>query len=191
MEFRILREDELQGWYDRELCEAFPPRERKPLDVIRELIAAGCYTLWGLFDESGVLLGYAGLWGQPEGGWVLLDYLGVTAARRNGGIGGQSLALLGKREKGHIIIESERPLPGLDEDENAIRARRIGFYERAGCRGYYDMAACGSRFTAMTAGDEVDVPAMIAAHRAIYGNSRPDVKVPLGPEEAPPPAFWE
>ena len=35
MEFRILREDELQGWYDRELCEAFPPRERKPLDVIR------------------------------------------------------------------------------------------------------------------------------------------------------------
>lgn len=190
MEFRILREDELQGWYDRELCEAFPPRERKPLAVIRELIAAGCYTLWGLFDDGGVLLGYAGLWGEPESGWVLLDYLGVTAARRNGGIGGQILALLGERKECRIIIESERPLPGLDEAENAIRARRIGFYERAGYRGRYDMAACGSRFAAMAAGDAVDVPAMMAAHRAVYGSSRPDAKVPLGPEETPPPAFW-
>ena len=41
MEFRIMETDELQNWYDQELSEAFPPRERKPLPVIRELIAAG------------------------------------------------------------------------------------------------------------------------------------------------------
>lgn len=193
MEFRKMREDELQNWYDRELCEAFPPHERKPLPVIRELMASGCYTLWGLYD-GGTLLGYSALWAPGEGAqqgtaYVVLDYLGVTAARRNAGIGAQILARLGERGI-RVIIESECPSPGVDEVENKIRARRIGFYERAGYQGRYEMAACGSRFVAMTAGGPEDVPAMLAAHRAVYGARRPDVKIPLEPGEAPPPAFW-
>lgn len=189
MEFRVMREEELPGWYDQELSEAFPPHERKPLEVIRGLIASGRYTLLGLFD-GGALLGYAGLWGGPEPGYVLLDYLGVTAARRGGGIGAQILALLGKREGSPIIIESECPAPGIEQAENRIRERRIGFYERAGYQGRYEMAVCGSRFLAMTAGDTADIPAITAAHLAIYGGQRPDVKIPIGPGEAPPPAFW-
>ncbi len=189
MDFRIMREDELQSWYDLELTEAFPPHERKPLAVIRELIASGRYTLWGLYDND-VLLGYAGLWGKPGAGYVLLDYLGVTAARRSGGFGAQILRLLNQQEKNRIIIESECPLASADEAENAIRARRIGFYERAGYRGRYEMAACGSRFQAMSLDGPEDVPAMMAAHWAVYDSGRPDVKIPLGPDEAPPPAFW-
>lgn len=189
MEFRIMEADELQSWYDQELSEAFPPHERKPLPVIRELIAAGRYTLRGLYD-GGTLLGYAALWGKPGAGYVLLDYLGVTAARRGGGIGAHILARLAGQEKNRIIIESECPLPGGDEGENAIRTRRIGFYERAGYRGRYEMAACGARFLAMTLDGPEDIPAMTAAHWAVYDSGRPDVKIPLGPNETPPPAFW-
>lgn len=189
MEFRKMRDDELQSWYDKELSEAFPPRERKPLAVIRELIASGNYTLWGLYD-GGTLLGYSALWGAPAHEYVVLDYLGVTAARRNGGIGGQILVRL--QEAGvRLIIESECPGPGADEAENTLRKRRIGFYERSGFRTRYEMAACGSRFAAMTAGAEEEVPAMMAAHLAVYGGQRPDVKIPLEPGEVPPPAFWE
>ena len=30
----------------------------------------------------------------------------------------------------------------------------------------------------------------MAAHRAIYGPGRPDVKIPLGPGETPEPPYW-
>ncbi len=85
MELRPIAD--LEQWYARELTEAFPPNERKPLAEIRALLEAGRYEALGLYDGA-ALLGYANLWREPAApGYVLLDYLGVTASRRNGGLG--------------------------------------------------------------------------------------------------------
>ena len=193
MELCPMPRAELPAWYDKELSEAFPPNERKPLADFYALIDAGRYQILGLY-EDGALLGYAGMWRDPGyPAYVLLDQLGVAAARRNGGLGGKILALLEARYRGKacIITEAERPIPGGSPEENAIRLRRIEFYKRAGFVPAYEMGACGVRFQALILGGEpADLPALIEAHRAIYGPSRTDVKIPLGSDEVPEPPYW-
>ena len=62
MELRPITD--LEQWYARELTEAFPPNERKPLADIRALLEAGRYEALGLYDGA-ALLGYANLWREP------------------------------------------------------------------------------------------------------------------------------
>lgn len=192
MEFRPMKEQDIRGWYEQEFIKTFPPNEQKPLALILELTAEGQYTLMGLYDGPS-LLGYASLQTHPDHpGYVLLDYLGVTAARRNDGLGAHILALLEERYRGTacVVAEAELPIPGGDGAENHLRTRRIGFYERCGCRRVYEMGACGIRCQALTLGEPGDLAPLMAAHRAIYGPGRPDITIPLGPEETPAPAHW-
>lgn len=182
---------DLAQWYQKELSEAFPPNERKPLAEIERLLAAGRYQVLGLYGDDG-LLAYATLNTDPAyPDYLLLDYLGVTARLRSQGIGAQFLALLGERFRGACIIaESECPGPDCGEAENRLRQRRIGFYERCGLTAAYEMATCGVRFRAMILGEPGDLDALMTAHRAIYGPERTDVRIPLPPGETPPPSHW-
>ena len=193
MELRLMTEPELARWYAGELSEAFPPNERKPLDEILALRAQGRYEIQGLFDE-GAMLGYATFWMEPKDtAYILLDYLGVTAARRNGGLGGEILRRVVAAYSGRsrVLTEAEQPVPGGEEEENAIRRRRIAFYERSGFAPLYDMATCGMRFLALIGGEAPqDLAPVMAAHRAVYGPARTDVKIPLGPGEVPEQPHW-
>lgn len=192
MEFRAMNQQEIRDWYDREFTRTFPPNEQKPLDFILELTAIGRYSLMGLYDGPS-LLGYACLQTHPDcPGYILLDYLGVTAVRRNGGLGSHILSLLERRFRGNacLIIEAESPVPGGDGEENTLRVRRIGLYERSGCRRAYEIGACGIRCQALTLGDPGNPDALTDAHRTIYGPGRPDITIPLGPDETPAPAHW-
>ena len=193
MELRQITGAGLEAWYRDEVPAAFPPNERKPLPEIRKLMAQGRYEVWGLF-EGETLLGYATLWMEPaDKRCILLDYLGVTAARRNGGIGRQIVAMVAERLAGKslLLIEAERPVEGDDPAENTLRQRRLAFYERCGFVPAYDMATCGMRFTTFLPHLLEDLAPVMAAHRAIYGPARTDVKVPLGPGETPPgPPAW-
>ena len=189
MELRPI--EDRKTWYERELLSTFPPHECKPLEDIEEQIARGCYKLIG-FWEGEELLGYAGLLSRPEQPEVvLLDYLGVTAARRNGGVGSKILRQLEQMYAGWamLLAEAEAPDGG---GEDGLRRRRIGFYLRCGFRELYDVGNCGARFRALLMGPAPeDRAALAAAHRAIYGPRRTDVKIPLGPEEEPPePPYW-
>lgn len=193
MELRPVTGGALQAWYDRELTEAFPPNERKPLADIKTLMDQGRYEVWGLF-EGDTLLGYATLWMEPaDRSCILLDYLGVTAARRNGGLGQKLVGMLAERLAGRslLLIEAERPVEGDDPAENTLRRRRLAFYERCGFVPAYDMATCGMRFTTFLPELPADLAPVMALHRAIYGPTRTDVKVPLGTDESPPgPPEW-
>lgn len=193
MELRQLPEEGLLPWYERELTEAFPPNERKPLADILALIHQGRYQVWGLFQEE-KLLGYATLWMEPtDQSCILLDYLGVAAAQRNGGLGQKLVRMLAERLAGSslLLIEAECPVEGDDPAENTLRQRRQAFYQRCGFVPAYDMATCGMRFTTFLPDLPEDLAPVIAAHRAIYGPARTDVKVPLGPDEPPPgPPEW-
>lgn len=193
MELRPVTGKALEDWYDRELSEAFPPNERKPLPDIRALMDAGRYEVWGLFDGD-TMLGYATLWMEPtDKSCILLDYLGIAAARRNGGLGQEIVRMLtGEMEgKSLLLIEAERPVEGGDPEENDLRRRRLAFYERCGFVPAYDMATCGMRFATFLPYLPQDLTSVMALHRAIYGPERTDVKVPLGLDETPPgPPAW-
>ena len=193
MELRPVTGKALEDWYDRELSEAFPPNERKPLPDIRALMDAGRYEVWGLFDGD-TMLGYATLWMEPtDKSCILLDYLGVTAARRNGGLGQKIVRMLAEQMEGKslLLIEAERPVEGGDPAENNLRRRRLAFYERCGFVPAYDMATCGMRFATFLPYLPQDLTPVMALHRAIYGPERTDVKVPLEAGELPPgPPAW-
>ena len=91
MELRIPSVEQLRTIYDRDLKEAFPTAELKPLRNIEKSWAEGWYKPYCLFDGDNIV-GEAFLWlGHP--GWALLDYLCVSSIRRNGGVGASILEL--------------------------------------------------------------------------------------------------
>lgn len=189
MEFRIMTARETEAWYFGAFAEAFAENERKPLADIFALIDEGRYELWGLF-EGETMLGYAAVWKRKGLALRLLDYLGVVAGRRNGGLGADMLARISSWGL-PLVTESELPVEGDREEENAIRLRRIAFYERNGFSPAYVMATCGMRWQALT----VNTGALSAgevqrAHKALYGEEREDVVVPLPEGETPQLPYW-
>ena len=188
MEFRFLTEHEIRSWYETELTHTFVPQECKPLADIFHLMEEKRYEIWGLC-EGASLLGYACLWKHPDLALVLLDYLGVTAARRNGGLGAQMLRLLQAQNR-PLVTESELPIAGDREEANAIRLRRIAFYQRNGFTAAYPMATCGMAWQALTYAPGLPMEDVMAQHKALYGPTRTDVVVPLGEGEAPEMPYW-
>ena len=191
MELRPI--SDLAGWYARELSEAFPENERKPLADMMSEMERGCYEPLGLY-EGQALLGYATLWSREAfPGYVLLDYLGVTASRRNGGLGSLILRKLAGQCAGRcgVLTEAEWPDPDSGAPEEVLRRRRVGFYVRNGFVPVYEMAACGVRLQALLLGEPpARLEELMAVHRAIYGPARTDVAVPLAPGEVPPPSLF-
>lgn len=127
---RDLSLEELLVLHRTELHEAFPAAELKPYAAMAHLCRRGAYHPIGAF-EGAALVGYAILWSSPDERYVLIDYLGVTKARRNGGLGGEILRLLAERYAAldGILVESEAPEGGATD---ALRRRRLGFYQRNG-----------------------------------------------------------
>ncbi len=189
MEFRTMTKQEIERWYVGAFAEAFAENERKPLADIFALISEGRYELWGLFEEA-EMLGYAAIWKRAGIPLRLLDYLGVVKERRNGGLGASMLSLL--REQGvPTVTESELPIAGDSEEENAIRLRRIAFYERNGFSPAYEMATCGLRWQALVlSAEEFALAEVMRWHKELYGVEREDVVVPLGKNETPRPPYW-
>ena len=89
MELRLPSVEQLRTVYDRDLKEAFPAAELKPLRNIEKSWAEGWYKPYCLFDGDNIV-GEAFLWlGHP--GWALLDYLCVSSIRRWPGGGWASM----------------------------------------------------------------------------------------------------
>lgn len=187
--FRKMKLSELEYWYNVEFKEAFAENERKPLRDIVTLINENKYEVWGMFEGS-KLVGYASLWKAPNIPLVLLDYLGVSAKLRNGGIGTDILNNL-KSLSIPLVTESEIPVEGDSKKENSIRVRRINFYKRNGFAPAYEMATCGMRWQALLINaDELPIESIMKWHKELYGEERPDVKIPLEKGEFPLMPYW-
>lgn len=128
MRLEELTLSQLKWLHRQELREAFPRQELKPFAAMKKLVQAGAYHPVGAWEGED-LVGYALLWESPGGRYVLIDYLGVTAARRNGGLGGELLRQLRERfaARDGILVETEVPEGGA---EDALRRRRMDFYRR-------------------------------------------------------------
>lgn len=187
--YRLMTKKEIEDWYKTDFREAFLENERKPLDDIFALIEENRYEIWGLFLDN-ELIGYSTLWKREGIPVVLLDYLGVKKNLRNGGIGSKILKLLQLKNM-TIIVESEMPISGDKKEENDIRLRRIEFYKRNGFTPTYEMATCGMRWQALIGnGDGLGINDIMKWHKALYGEERIDVKVPLLKDEIPEMPYW-
>lgn len=193
MKNRVLAIKEYEIWYRNHLCADFPINEIKPLDDIMELQAYGKYDVI-VYEEGACIVGYATIWKCKGNSAYLLDYLGVPKAMRNRGIGRTILNSLNadvirieRNPEICLILESETPLENDNSEENEIRKRRIGFYERNGWVKMYEMATCGMRFDAM-AYESIpeNLDTIKVEHKQIYGEKRTDVIITLPKDEIPP-----
>ena len=189
MELRLPSPEQLRTVYDRDLKEAFPAAELKPLRNIEKSWAEGWYKPYCLFDGDNIV-GEAFLWlGHP--GWALLDYLCVSAKARNSGLGSVMLAKLAEAEPDTVIFgEAEAPIHAPDP---AMAERRLGFYARNGLRlADYDTEVFGVHYkTLYLAKGKVDDRQLMAEHRFVYENSftpakfHKYIRVPYDPNSAP------
>ncbi len=86
------------------------------------------------FQSAGSPAGNAG---TPDGKKVgLLDYFAVVCSKRDQGIGSRIMEALSPEKTGLdcILVESERIMEDLEEEQKKERLRRIRFYERAGAK---------------------------------------------------------
>ena len=189
MELRIPSPEQLRTVYDRDLKEAFPAAELKPLGNMERMWAEGWYRPWCLFDGDNIV-GEAFLWlGHP--GWALLDYLCVSSRARNAGLGALILAKLREVEPGTVVFgEAEAPEHAPDP---AMAERRLGFYARNGLQtAGYDTEVFGVHYKTLYLADhKVEDAALMAEHDFVYKNSfTPEkyakyVRIPYDPAKVP------
>ena len=189
MELRIPSVEQLRTIYDRDLKEAFPTAELKPLRNIEKSWAEGWYRPYCLFDGDNIV-GEAFLWlGHP--GWALLDYLCVSSRQRNAGLGAAILRKLQEVEPDTVIFgESEAP---EDADDPAMAERRLGFYARNGLRtAGYDTEMFGVHYKTLYLADgPVDEALLMQEHRFVYENTfaadkfHKYVRIPFDPNGTP------
>lgn len=189
MELRLPSLEQLRTIYDRDLKEAFPAAELKPLRNIEEGWRNGWYLPYCLFDGDRIV-GEAFLWlGHP--GWALLDYLCVSGTYRNSGLGAAILGKLHEQEPDTVIFgESEAPEDAPDPE---LARRRLGFYARNGLRtAEYDTEMFGVHYkTLYLANREVDGAALLEEHRYVYERTfsadkfHKYVRIPFDPRTVP------
>ena len=126
--------NEIKEIYYSYMQEAFPQSELRPYANIEMLTLKGNYICYGLYEDD-KLLAYAYFSRTEDGRYSLLDYYAVLKELRGTGIGSRFFPLL--REKMHdmdgVLIEVESVESTDNEDEKALRRRRIAFYEKNGC----------------------------------------------------------
>ena len=193
MELNLLNKEKLTALYQNEMTADFPRSELKPLSAMLRLMDLGRYDPLRITEE-GETIGYAMLW-LPQGReGALLEYFGVLRGKRNAGLGAKILELLAGRY-GQLFGEAEAPGEDASPEENALRRRRIAFYERNGFRVLdYQCALFGVRFNCLYRGPEADDRKVEALHRGVYaGYFSPAhmaryIQLPLKPDEAVKPA---
>ena len=198
MELRLLNKEELTVLYQSDLTADFPKSELKPLTAMLRLMDMKRYEPLLVLDGDRPV-GYALAWLPENREGALLEYFGVLRGLRNAGLGTSILELLVERY-GQIFGEAEAPGPDASPEENDLRRRRIGFYERNGFRVLdYQCALFGVRFHCLYRGPETDDRKVEALHRSVYaGYFSPAhmeryIQLPLHPGETvkPAPAWME
>ena len=168
MKLEILTKEALTDLYNGELVVDFPKSELKPLRAMLNLMELGNYDPL-LVTEGEETVGYAMVWLPSDRNGALLEYFGVLRGKRNGGLGSRILNLLAERY-GQLFGEAEAPT-SADPEENDLRRRRIGFYERNGFRVLdYECALFGVRFNCLYRGPEADDRMVEKMHRGVYAD---------------------
>ncbi len=122
-------ERELYSYY----LDIFPENERKPLELLRSSYEK-CYTRIIEILYKNEIIGFMILNKIKEKGYSVLDYLAILPQYRNNKFGTKALQMLleQERENSGIFVEIEKCGLGKDKEENLLREKRRGFYEKLG-----------------------------------------------------------
>jgi GNAT superfamily N-acetyltransferase len=180
-ELRLLTARQLRQVYRERVRSDFPPSERRPLASMERLRAAGVYDTWGMY-EGEELLAYAFLWRSEAYGVALLDYLAVCREGRGRGTGTLALSLLQARYGGcSLLVEAEAQEEGVPPEENALRARRLSFYERSGFRRLdYQTRIFGVQYAGVAGGGRSRAGAAPGRPPGSVSEPAPEPAVPAG-----------
>jgi len=138
VEFEQLRSGE--GETFRQLfaiyASSITPREQKPEDWIRVMVASPEYRVW-VAGADGLVVGFSFLFLPQAERFALLEYMAVAPQHRGRGLGAE----LFRRSVAHAATPEGAGLPVLleiDSDREAssdrsLRTRRERFYRRLGC----------------------------------------------------------
>lgn len=192
MNLRVMSPEELKRTYEKDLKEAFPPSELKPLASMEEMRRKGLYDPLGFYDEAGEAQGYILLWRHRDGRYILIDYLCVPAGKRNGGTGSRMLEAVRAYYPAGTVLIGESEAPTGDPAQDGLILRRLGFYARSGAVTLgYDCALFGVHYKNICWSEEPpDEAEVLRKHQEIYleqfGRGRYDryIQLPLAPGEA-------
>ena len=119
---------QLYGLYDK----AFPEQEKKPLQIMENLVADNRMEMLAMVDED-EFVGLAINLIDAEQNRALLDYYAIVPEKRNGGYGSKGLEVLLDRFKNQkYIFEIETQDEKAENAEE--RKRRKAFYLRNGLK---------------------------------------------------------
>ena len=119
---------------------AFPPDQRVPVAGLLSLLAAretSTVSNLAVLDESGKLVGLVIFERHESQQALFLWYLAVIPSRRDQGLGARIYRqIIAEYAAGCTALVFDVEIPELAGDgaEQALRARRIGFYRRLGAK---------------------------------------------------------
>ena len=118
--------------YRTRMKKDFPRSELKPLSAMRRAWEKNAYDCYVLADSG--ILGYAFF--VRLGNDYLFDYLAIAEEHRDEGLGSVFLRQLADclQDADCVVGEVEDPDKAADEEEKALRERRMRFYLRSGYR---------------------------------------------------------
>ena len=133
LKFTVLSTEEIKKVYEEHMVYDFPKKELKPLSHIYDMIKAGIYLPYGIYEGS-EMMGYAFLVFNKAQRLALLDYFAIFRGKRDGGMGSKALSCMKEMKDDFdlIVLEVEIPEEAEDDTDKDLRQRRIGFYERNG-----------------------------------------------------------
>lgn len=151
MKVKQLTLEQMRWIYDDFFPEAFPADEVRPWENLKGHWDNGRYECYGYFDDEDALCSYAFFFRSQR--TLLLDYLASVPQKRSGGLGASFLRGLCKNVvQDMMLAEVEAPISG-DPETDALRCRRIAFYERNGLVQENIMSCvCGVTYRLMSTG---------------------------------------
>ncbi len=109
--------------------ESFPENERRPLkNIIRQIDYNSDYNFFIVLEDD-FPVGMAVVW-VIESRFIYIEHLAIAADRRSNGIGSKAMKLLMDKSPFPIIIEVEKKLDGMGDEEVKNCERRLRFYEK-------------------------------------------------------------
>jgi len=107
------------------LTEAFPENERRDIPLQREMIRHNKKFFWNVVLFQDIPAGLLAFWNL--GSFIYIEHFAIDPAKRNHGIGEQTMKEFIRKNKGPFVLEIEIP-------DTEISRRRMLFYERMGFR---------------------------------------------------------
>lgn len=134
--FRELSDKAIEEIYYEHMIGDFPKSELKPLKLLLDCRKKDLYKCFGLYEKDR-LLAYSYFANDFDKKIILLDYLAVVKDMRNAGYGSIMLSKIKEYFRSNstvenIIIEAESIESSKNQEEKAVRQRRIAFYKKNG-----------------------------------------------------------